>query len=113
MVVTLSLDERKRRSRNILLAAFALLIIIWTIKLSFPQHTVLSVYTNHDPTTSSEPPSSISAGNSAPSQIAGNSKSKPHDNLVLATDINTTNSSKPLILKPIPLLFGLLPIGLL
>jgi hypothetical protein len=48
-IVVLTLNGRQRRSRNILFAAFALLVIIWTIKLFFPQHTVLSVYSSHNP----------------------------------------------------------------
>jgi hypothetical protein len=101
MVATLSLDERRRRSRNILFSAFALLVIIWTIKLSFPQHTVLSVYQTHNPLAALKSPTSVSAIPSEPTQVAnthGNLKSKPSDNIVLASDIITTNSSKAAVI---------------
>jgi hypothetical protein len=100
MVATLSLDERKRRSRNILFSAFALLVIIWTIKLSFPQNTVLTAYQAYKP--NSQSPSPISPEPAAePTQEAnthGRLKSKPLDNVVLANDINTTNSSKAAVI---------------
>lgn len=44
-----SMEERRRRSQNIIIGAFLLLVVIWTVKLAFPQHTVISVYQNHQP----------------------------------------------------------------
>ncbi|KAJ5054900.1 uncharacterized protein L3040_001162 [Drepanopeziza brunnea f. sp. 'multigermtubi'] len=41
-----SLEERKRRSRNIVFAAFLLLVVIWSVKLAFPHHTLASAYQN-------------------------------------------------------------------
>lgn len=44
-----SLEERRRKSRNIILGAFLLLVVIWTVKLAFPQHTIISVYQSNRP----------------------------------------------------------------
>lgn len=38
------LEDRKRRSRTTLVVALVLLFMIWTVKLSFPHQTALSVY---------------------------------------------------------------------
>ncbi|KAI9055071.1 hypothetical protein LZ554_000036 [Drepanopeziza brunnea f. sp. 'monogermtubi'] len=43
-----SLEERKRRSRNIVFAAFLLLVVIWSVKLAFPHHTLASAYQNNN-----------------------------------------------------------------
>jgi hypothetical protein len=47
-------DHRTPRTRRFLFAAFGVLVVLWTIKLSFPQHSVISVYSNHMPQSSSE-----------------------------------------------------------
>ncbi|KAL2074162.1 hypothetical protein VTL71DRAFT_7940 [Oculimacula yallundae] len=44
-----SMDERRRRSRNIVFGAFILLVVIWTVKFAYPQHTIISVYQDHQP----------------------------------------------------------------
>src|SRR4051812_16044184 len=54
-------DQRRQKSRNLLLAAFALLIIIWTVKLSVPQSSVLNIYSNHTPSPRPETPSPATA----------------------------------------------------
>jgi hypothetical protein len=38
----LTLEDRKRRSRNIVLASLVLLIVIWTVKLSFPNYKLIN-----------------------------------------------------------------------
>lgn len=55
-------DQKKQRMRNILLGSFAILFIIWTIKLSFPQHTIVSILPSpstfvgtHSPSSSPSP----------------------------------------------------------
>lgn len=40
-------EQRRTKSRSFLIAAFCVLIILWTAKLLFPQHSIISVYTNH------------------------------------------------------------------
>ncbi|KAL3425472.1 hypothetical protein PVAG01_02263 [Phlyctema vagabunda] len=47
MATPMNTEDRKRRNRNIVFAAFLSLLLIWTIKLSFPQHTVVSVYSGY------------------------------------------------------------------
>ena len=42
-------EQRKQRSRNVFIGAIAILVLLWTFKLALPQHTVLSVYSNHSP----------------------------------------------------------------
>lgn len=42
-----SLEERKRRSRNYVFAAFFILLGLWTLKLWLPQHTIVSAYQDH------------------------------------------------------------------
>lgn len=37
-------DDRRRKSRNALLSAFMILLVLWTIKLYYPQHTIISAY---------------------------------------------------------------------
>ena len=99
MVATLSLDERKRRSRNYLFSAFVILIVIWTVKLSFPQHTALSVYQTHKPFSSS--PTTTSAAPPEPTQEAnthGLLISKPQESILHPSEISTTNSSKAAVI---------------
>lgn len=55
-------QQRKIRNRNIFLVAFALLIILWTVKLSsYPQQTLLGAFTSDAPKSSPTPPSQISS----------------------------------------------------
>ena len=42
-----TIEERRRKSRNIILFAFLILFFLWTVKLCFPQSTLLSVYSQH------------------------------------------------------------------
>jgi len=69
-------DQRRRRSRNYVFGAFAILIILWTLKLSLPQHTVLSVYSNHSPFASVSNPSTPEATGPAKKQ-----KQNPEDTI--------------------------------
>lgn len=39
-----TIDERRRRSRDIVLTAFLSLFFIWTIKLCYPQRTLFDIY---------------------------------------------------------------------
>ncbi|KAJ8068786.1 hypothetical protein OCU04_002482 [Sclerotinia nivalis] len=43
----MAIDVQQRRARNIGFGAFLLLIVIWTVKLSNPNHTVIEIYSNH------------------------------------------------------------------
>ena len=99
--MVLPLDERKRRSRNILFAAFALLVIIWTVKLSFPQHTALGVYTSHKSNPSPATPS--------PS-ASPDTNSKPQDGIVLASETSITNSSKAAVIVETRFRTNLIPL---
>jgi hypothetical protein len=80
MVKSLTLEERKRRSRNILFSAFILLIVIWTVKLAFPQQTLISAYQNHKAGQSSLQPvatASSTGAASAPTGTPVNGEEKP------------------------------------
>jgi len=70
-------DQRRKRARNYVFAAFAILVILWTFKLSLPQHTVLSVYSNHSPfaLASTAPPVPEATG------PAKKQKQKPEDTI--------------------------------
>lgn len=46
MAAPLNFEDRRRRNRNIVLTAFVLLLVIWTVKLSFPPSSVLASYTS-------------------------------------------------------------------
>jgi len=96
----LPLDERKRRSRNFLLGAFALLIIIWTIKLSFPQHTIASAYTSFVPPTYDTPETSSSSkpnSNTNSNSKSGTTSPKP-GTIVPATTLTTLNTTKAAVI---------------
>ncbi|CCD44822.1 hypothetical protein BofuT4_P051710.1 [Botrytis cinerea T4] len=43
----MSVDLQQRRARNIGFGALILLIIIWTVKLSNPNHNAINIYSNH------------------------------------------------------------------
>ncbi|KAF5879307.1 putative formate dehydrogenase protein [Botrytis fragariae] len=43
----MSVDIQQRQARNIGFGAFILLIIIWTVKLSSPNHDAINFYSNH------------------------------------------------------------------
>ncbi|KAH8768007.1 hypothetical protein BGZ57DRAFT_472684 [Hyaloscypha finlandica] len=47
MALINTIEERRRKSRNILLSAFLILLFLWTAKLCFPQSTILNVYSQH------------------------------------------------------------------
>lgn len=49
----MAVDVQQRRARNIGLGAILLLIIIWTVKLSYPNHTVIDIYSNRTKTLNS------------------------------------------------------------
>ncbi|RDW89561.1 hypothetical protein BP6252_01593 [Coleophoma cylindrospora] len=65
--MTLSpVEDRRRKQRNIVYLAFGILIVIYTIKFSFPQHTALSVYQSY----SDKPSASSPAGHGTPQEAA-------------------------------------------
>ncbi|CAG8959377.1 hypothetical protein HYFRA_00001275 [Hymenoscyphus fraxineus] len=41
------IEDRRRKSRTILLSALILLLLLWSIKLRYPQHTIIQFYGNH------------------------------------------------------------------
>jgi cell division protein FtsB len=69
MALINTIEERRRKSRNILLSAFLILLFLWTAKLCFPQSTILNVYSQHTESisTSALPPqeSATNKGQSA------------------------------------------------
>jgi hypothetical protein len=95
-MATLSLEDRKRRSRNIVFASFILLIVIWTVKLSFPESTLLPNYASQSPSQSSLP---TSKPPSEP-ESDGRWRSKPGDKLILTSDVpfNGTISNKAAVI---------------
>lgn len=76
-------EQRRRRSRNILLGAFALLFIIWTVKLTFPQHSLVSAYSSHI-----SAPQAIDAADSKP----GNSIA------LVGGEVDTKNTTKAAVI---------------
>jgi hypothetical protein len=95
-MATLSLEDRIRRSRNIVFISFILLIVIWTVKLSFPQSTLLSNYTSQTSSQSSLP---TTKATSKP-ESNGRWRSKPGDKVILTSDVpfNGTVSNKAAVI---------------
>jgi hypothetical protein len=91
-----TIEERKRKSRNVILSAFFILIVIWTIKLSFPQHTILPVYQNHHPaeslTTAAPSIPGASPPDSTEALIEGDARPKPKQD-GLAESVKPFNGS--------------------
>ncbi|KAK6582859.1 hypothetical protein PZA11_005267 [Diplocarpon coronariae] len=86
-----TMEESRRRSRNIVFAAFLLLVFIWTVKLAFPQHNVVSAYQNHKPqpaAISPEPPAK-KAKEGKPAADKG-SKSRPASATLETSSLEST-----------------------
>jgi cell division protein FtsB len=94
MALINTIEERRRKSRNILLSAFLILLIIWTVKLCFPQSTILSVYSQQSESISaSVPPPQPSATNK------GKSASQAGNKISLETDrFNGTLATKAAVI---------------
>jgi hypothetical protein len=108
-----TIEERRRKSRNILLSAFFILLsaffillFIWTIKLYFPQSTILSVYSQHAESISTNaPPPQPSAGSD------GQLTSKPGDKLILENDsFNGTVTTKAAVIVETRFRTNLIPL---
>ena len=95
------MEDRRRKSRNVLLSAFLILIFLWTVKLCFPQSTILSVYSQHAgsiPTMVPSPqPSAASDGQST-------SKSEDHGSS------NTTYATKAAVIVETRFRTNLIPL---
>ncbi|TVY48000.1 hypothetical protein LOCC1_G001687 [Lachnellula occidentalis] len=65
-----SVEERRRRSHNVLLTAFCILIILWIWKLSYPQASLVKAYSNHISSTST-PPAAPSTSPTPPEAAIG------------------------------------------
>ncbi len=93
-----TIDERRRKSRNILLSAFLILLFVWSIKLCYPQSTILSIYSQHD----GENAGSISSSAPPPRPSAaklGQSTSKPGDTFTWESDsFNGTVTTKAAVI---------------
>jgi hypothetical protein len=99
MTVLTSVEERRRKSRNILFAAFIILVILWTIKLSFPQHTVVSVYTDQIPSSTPLQSSISSAVPSATAAAKGQSTTYLADSITLAKEGSMNNTKAAVIIE--------------
>jgi hypothetical protein len=98
-----SIEERRKKSRNVVLVASILLILIWVIKLSFPQHTVLSVYSSHTSVESPDVPAPTASSGpyKDPAHVDGDGKwiSKPKDSIILNSDVyNGTLTTKAAVI---------------
>jgi len=95
MALTNPMEERRRQSRNILFSAFISLLFIWTLKLCFPQTTLLSIYSQH-----ASPSTSTSASKQPLLDLNdGKLKSKPPDNIILESEVfNGTITTKAAII---------------
>lgn len=83
-----TIDERRRKSRNIVLAAFLSLIFIWIIKLCYPQATVISIYQANRPSVAVVPISGATSTTGEPDPIPTGQRgdawhSKPKDATIL------------------------------
>jgi len=103
MAFTNPMDDRRRKSRNILLLAFIILLFIWTIKLCFPQTTLLSVYSQHASASSVSMPQ--------PSDVNdGKLKTKP-DNIILDSEVfNGTITTKAAVIVETRFRTNLIPL---
>ncbi|PMD43408.1 hypothetical protein L207DRAFT_542677 [Hyaloscypha variabilis F] len=81
------MEDRRRKSRNVILSAFLILIFIWTIKLRFPQSTILSMYSQHAESIATSVPSPQPSA-------AGDGQSTPN----LKTLSNSTISTKAAVI---------------
>ncbi|KAF4630409.1 hypothetical protein G7Y89_g7730 [Cudoniella acicularis] len=97
MAMLSSLEERRRKSRNILLTAFILLIVLWVFKLSYPQYSIVRAYTD-----SASAPAAITApkqeeeDNVSPGRQY---KSRPNADLSLISDVfNGTITNKAAVI---------------
>jgi hypothetical protein len=100
-MATLSLEDRKRKSRNILFSSFILLIVIWTVKLSFPQSTLLPNYTSQSPSESTIPTSKpLPSEPESDGRWKSRLGDKPGDKLILTSDVpfNGTISNKAAVI---------------
>jgi hypothetical protein len=107
MAFTNPMEERRRQSRNILLSALIILLFIWTLKLCFPQTTLLSVYLQHASTSTS-----TSTSTSQPSDVSdGKLKSKPSDNIILENEVfNGTIATKAAVIVETRFRTNLIPL---
>ncbi|CZR58935.1 related to MNN4 Regulates the mannosylphosphorylation [Phialocephala subalpina] len=103
--MTLStVDERRRRNRNIVLSAFLSLIIIWTIKLCYPQHTLLSIYQSSQPTLETPPTAAVQTTTSPADPVPTGQRgeiwhAKPKDSTILGENIfNGSLSNKAAVI---------------
>ncbi len=95
-----NLDERKRRSRNIVLFAFLALVVIWGVKLSRPQSTVLSAWGAY----------SASSGEvSQPQQMKG-ADGEWHSVSPSLMNANGTDSSKAAVIVETRFRMNLIPL---
>lgn len=91
-------DQKKRRMRNIFLAAIGILVILWTIKLSYPQTSVLDLYRPATTTTSDDAGHKNNHNNNdqTPPTTAA---SKPGNTIILADpSLTTQNSTKAAVI---------------
>jgi hypothetical protein len=105
-----TIDERRRKSRNILLSAFLVLLFVWSIKLCYPQSTILSIYSQHDEKNAG----SISSNAPRPRPSAaklGQSTSKPGDKLTWESDsFNGTVTTKAAVIVETRFRANLIPL---
>jgi len=86
-------DQRRKRSRNYVFGALGILIILWTFKLSMPQHTVLSVYSNHSPF------ASVSVSSPSIPEATGPAKKKIQDpEATIGNKFNVSQSIKAAVI---------------
>jgi len=103
MAFTNPTDDKRRKSRNILLSAFVILLFIWTIKLCFPQTTLLSVYSQHASASSVSTPQSSDVND-------GKLKTKP-DNIILESEVfNGTITTKAAVIVETRFRTNLIPL---
>jgi len=73
MPAILPLEERRRKSRNVVFAALLTLVFIWTVKLAFPQTTIINAFPSHIDATTEVVTSTVSQP-PAPQQTVEGSK---------------------------------------
>jgi hypothetical protein len=105
-----TIDERRRKSRNILLSAFLILLFVWSIKLCYPQSTILSIYSQHDEKNAGSVPSNAPRPRPSAAKL-GQSTSKPEDNLTWESDsFNGTVTTKAAVIVETRFRANLIPL---
>jgi hypothetical protein len=98
MTISGSMDDRRRKSRSILLTAFVVLVILWMFKLSHPQFSFFPAHEGHESTSATPEPVENQVKENGASK-AGKWKTRPENPAALSTDVfNGTITNKAAVI---------------